>query len=116
MTGFDSRSLPLYSRADAASVLTMDLRVLKVYEKNGLIQPVRHNRMVYYTPKHLYLVECIKYLINEVGMSVSTLKSVLKNQKVSLEEFCTEALPGKKDLNPDYGAGDFSQSATLSRT
>ncbi len=101
MTSNDSPNLPLYSRADAASVLTMDPLTLAVYEKSGLIVPVRHNRRVYYTQKHLHQVECIKYLINDVGMSVSTLKSVLKNQKINLEDFCTKVLLSRSLLWAD---------------
>ena len=67
-------SRPLYSIGVAAEILGISARMLREYEKAGLIKPARIGGKRNYSNNDLHFIMNIKFYLEDVGMTITALK------------------------------------------
>lgn len=62
----------------AANMLEVHPRTLRVYEEEGLIQPIRKGQWRYYTIDNIHWISCLRDMVHEQGMSIAAIKKLLQ--------------------------------------
>lgn len=62
----------------AAKMLEVHPRTLRIYEKEGLVQPLRKGQWRYFTMDDLHWIECLRNMIHEQGISIAAIKKLLQ--------------------------------------
>ena len=62
----------------AAKMLKVHPRTLRIYEKEGLIKPIRQGKWRYYTMDDIKWIECLRGMIHENGISIAAIKKLLQ--------------------------------------
>ncbi|MCX7793790.1 MAG: MerR family transcriptional regulator [Thermodesulfovibrionales bacterium] len=86
----DKKSLPLYSIGVVAELLGTTDQTLRLYEKHGLIKPVRRNRNRYYSENDIKWLQCLRELIHEKKISIEGIKRLLEYAPCWEITRCTE--------------------------
>lgn len=71
----DNRAL--FTIGMAAEILGLHPRTLRIYEKEGLLKPVRRGKWRYYSADDIKWIECIREMIHVHGISIKALKKLL---------------------------------------
>ncbi len=61
----------------AAKMLDIHPRTLRIYEKEGLIRPIRRGKWRYFNMDDIKWVECLRGMIHEGGISIAAIKKLL---------------------------------------
>ena len=62
----------------AAKMLDVHPRTLRIYEKDGLIRPVRKGKWRYFNMDDIKWIECLRGMIHNNGMSIPAIKKLLQ--------------------------------------
>jgi MerR family transcriptional regulator, heat shock protein HspR len=62
----------------ASKMLKVHPRTLRIYEKEGLIKPIRQGKWRYFTMDDIKWVECLRGMIHESGISIAAIKKLLQ--------------------------------------
>ncbi len=62
----------------AAEMLAVTPRTLRMYERDGLLAPVRHGKWRYYSLDNLKWVSCLRTMIHEHGISLAAIHKLLQ--------------------------------------
>ncbi len=68
----------LYPIGVVAEILDVNEQTLRVYEKNGLINPCRRNRDRYYSANDIIWLKCLRRFIKEDGLNLRGIEKLLK--------------------------------------
>jgi MerR family transcriptional regulator/heat shock protein HspR len=68
----------IFTIGTAAKMLELHPRTLRIYEKEGLIQPQRKGQWRYFTMDDIHWVECLRTMIHEQGISIAAIKKLLQ--------------------------------------
>ncbi|PLX47803.1 MAG: MerR family transcriptional regulator [Desulfobulbaceae bacterium] len=69
---------PIFTIGVAAKMLEVHPRTLRIYEKEGLIRPIRKGKWRYFTMDDIKWVECLRSMIHEQGISIAAIKKLLQ--------------------------------------
>lgn len=69
---------PLFPIGVVAELLHVTDQTLRVYEKNGLITPVRRNRDRYYSTNDIVWLKCLRRFIKEEGINLKGIEKLMK--------------------------------------
>ncbi len=72
------RDKAIFSIGTAAKLLEVHPRTLRIYEKEGLIKPVRRGSRRYYSMDNIQWINCLRKMIHEKGLNIAGVKEVLK--------------------------------------
>ncbi len=61
----------------AATMLEVHPKTLRLYEKEGLVSPVRRGHWRYYTMDNINWILCLRTMIHDQGISIAALKRLL---------------------------------------
>jgi MerR family transcriptional regulator/heat shock protein HspR len=73
-----SDNKPIFTIGIAAKMLEVHPRTLRIYEKEGLIRPIRKGKWRYFTMDDIKWVECLRSMIHEQGISIAAIKKLLQ--------------------------------------
>ncbi len=73
-----SDNKPIFTIGVAAKMLEVHPRTLRIYEKEGLIRPIRKGKWRYFTMDDIKWVECLRSMIHEQGISIVAIKKLLQ--------------------------------------
>ncbi|MFZ5759077.1 MAG: MerR family transcriptional regulator [Thermodesulfobacteriota bacterium] len=62
----------------AAKMLNVHPRTLRIYEKEGLIRPIRQGKWRYFTMDDINWIECLRGMIHDSGISIAAIKKLLQ--------------------------------------
>jgi MerR family transcriptional regulator, heat shock protein HspR len=62
----------------AAEMLAVTPRTLRIYERDGLLAPVRHGKWRYYSLDNLKWVSCLRAMVHEHGISLAAIHKLLR--------------------------------------
>ncbi len=68
---------PIFSIGTAANMLEVHPRTLRIYEKEGLITPLRKGQRRYYSLNDIQWVTCVRSMIHDQGISIAGIKKLL---------------------------------------
>ncbi|WP_456434418.1 MerR family transcriptional regulator [Thermosulfuriphilus sp.] len=68
----------IFSIGTAANMLEVHPRTLRIYEKEGLIKPIRRGQRRYYSMNDITWISCIRTIIHEHGITIAGLKKLLR--------------------------------------
>jgi MerR family transcriptional regulator/heat shock protein HspR len=74
----DNLESALYPIGVVAEMLDVNEQTLRVYEKNGLINPCRRNRDRYYSANDIIWLKCLRRFIKEDGLNLKGIEKLLK--------------------------------------
>lgn len=74
----DKKDMPLYTIGIVAELLGITDQTLRLYEKHGLIKPIRRNKNRYYSENDLKWLVCIRDLIHIKKISIEGIKKLLE--------------------------------------
>jgi MerR family transcriptional regulator/heat shock protein HspR len=111
-------SRPVYVISIAASIAGCHPRTLRIYEEEGLVDPVRTDSNIrLYSDEDLQRVRVIRYLTQQRGVNLAGVKLLLQFRDAAellreladaIEEVETESVPGHGKVlnrtNPNAGA------------
>jgi MerR family transcriptional regulator/heat shock protein HspR len=69
---------PIFTIGVAAQMLEVHPRTLRIYEKEGLIRPIRKGKWRYFTMDDVHWIECLRNMIHENGISIAAIKKLLQ--------------------------------------
>lgn len=69
---------PLYSIGIASELLGVHPRTLRIYEKEGLINPARKGGKRLFSKDDLQWIECLRHLIHDENISIPGIKKLLE--------------------------------------
>ncbi len=101
---------PVYAISIAASLAGCHPRTLRIYEEEGLVEPVRtHTNIRLYSEDDVQRVRCIRYLTQIRGVNLAGVKLLLQLRDISelLEEVASQL--EEQDLR--RGAHEIGQEA-----
>ncbi|MFN2520205.1 MAG: MerR family transcriptional regulator [Candidatus Limnocylindria bacterium] len=84
---------PVYAISIAASLAGCHPRTLRIYEEEGLVEPVRtHTNIRLYSEDDVQRVRCIRYLTQIRGVNLAGVKLLLQLRDISelLEEVASQ--------------------------
>lgn len=99
-----SRQRPVYVISVAASLTGCHPRTLRIYEEEGLLEPVRTETNIrLYSDDDVYRVRVIRYLTQRRGVNLAGVKLLLQLREASdlLQEIADEL-----DKEPDEDGSD----------
>ncbi|WP_084457033.1 MerR family transcriptional regulator [Desulfogranum mediterraneum] len=70
--------VPIYPIGVAAKLLNVHPRTLRIYEKEGLIQPAHVGNRRMFSADDIQWINCIRRFIHEEGISIPGLKKLLE--------------------------------------
>src|SRR5437899_5877530 len=97
-----ARARPVYVISIAASIAGCHPRTLRIYEEEGLLEPVRTDTNIrLYSDEDLERVRVIRYLMQVRGVNLAGVKMLLQVQTITdlLDELATPS-------NDDDGSAD----------
>lgn len=77
ITDEDRKRMSLYPIGIAAELLGTTDQTLRLYEKHGLIRPLRRNKNRYYSENDIKWLKCVRDLIHNKKISIEGLKKLL---------------------------------------
>jgi MerR family transcriptional regulator/heat shock protein HspR len=120
--GFDSKnSQPVYIMRVASKLTQMHPQTLRKYEKAGLLEPSRNNRIRMYSREDIDRLMIIKKLVEERGLNVAGVKIVLdfKDMLMEVQKYLDDNIPASeskihliKGLNEIIGKVNLIENAT----
>jgi MerR family transcriptional regulator/heat shock protein HspR len=87
------RQVPVYFISVAASLSGVHPRTLRIYEEEGLLQPVRTpSNIRLYSDEDVERVRCIRYLTRRRGVNLAGVKMILQLRSIAdlLDEVADE--------------------------
>ncbi|MGH2449723.1 MAG: MerR family transcriptional regulator [Candidatus Limnocylindria bacterium] len=97
-------SRPVYVISIAASLTGCHPRTLRIYEEEGLLDPVRTETNIrLYSDEDVKRVRAIRYLTQVRGVNLAGVKLLM--QMTSLSELLEEIADALDEQEPDEGAG-----------
>ena len=97
---------PVYVISIAASLAGCHPRTLRIYEEEGLLEPVRtHTNIRLYSDADLARVRCIRYLTQVRGVNLAGVKLLLhfRDADELLDELAALQADGDRDGDDDDG-------------
>ena len=73
-TGENKQDKPLYPISIVAELLGISKQTLRVYEKEGLVNPARRNSHRYYSDNDIKWIHCMRDLIHNKKISIEGIK------------------------------------------
>ncbi|WP_205623630.1 MerR family transcriptional regulator [Desulfogranum japonicum] len=70
--------VPIYPIGVAAKLLNVHPRTLRIYEKEGLIEPAQQGNRRMFSADDIQWISCIRRFIHEDGISIPGLKKLLE--------------------------------------
>lgn len=77
VTGVDPDK-PFFSIGTAANMLEVHPRTLRIYEKEGLVKPLRRGQRRYYSLNNIQWIGCLRSMIHDQGISIAGIKKLLR--------------------------------------
>ncbi len=74
----DNPEAPLFPIGVVAEILHVTDQTLRVYEKNGLIQPVRRNKDRYYSANDVIWLKCLRRFLKKEGINLKGIERLLR--------------------------------------
>ncbi len=68
----------IFTIGTASKMLEVHPRTLRIYEKEGLVKPLRKGQWRYYNMDNLKWIECLRDMIHEHGISIAAIKKLLQ--------------------------------------
>jgi MerR family transcriptional regulator, heat shock protein HspR len=103
---------PVYAISIAASLAGCHPRTLRIYEEEGLVEPVRtHTNIRLYSEDDVQKVRCIRYLTQIRGVNLAGVKLLLQLRDISelLEEVASQ-LEEQESRREQMSAGREARS------
>ena len=69
---------PILTIGTASNMLEVHPRTLRIYEKEGLIKPLRKGQRRYYSLNDLQWITCVRSMIHDQGISIAGIKKLLE--------------------------------------
>ncbi len=69
---------PIFTIGTASNMLEVHPRTLRIYEKEGLIKPLRKGQRRYFSINDLQWITCIRSMIHDQGISIAGIKKLLE--------------------------------------
>ncbi len=69
---------PIFTIGTASNMLEIHPRTLRIYEKEGLIKPLRKGQRRYFSLNDLQWITCIRSMIHDQGISIAGIKKLLE--------------------------------------
>ena len=86
----NDNSRPKYRISEAAKILNIHERTLRVYEKLGLINPIGKGQQRYFSEDDINWIKCIREIVHIEGYKLKNLnKLLLKIPCWELNGYCT---------------------------
>jgi MerR family transcriptional regulator/heat shock protein HspR len=105
-----SRQRPVYVISVAASLTGCHPRTLRIYEEEGLLEPVRTETNIrLYSDDDVYRVRVIRYLTQRRGVNLAGVKLLLQLREASdlLQEIADELDREEEPQKPDNGTARY---------
>jgi MerR family transcriptional regulator/heat shock protein HspR len=77
MTAEDRKDMPLYTIGVVAELMGVAEQTLRLYEKHGLIKPVRKNGNRFYSDNDINWLQCLRDLLHVQKISIEGIKKLL---------------------------------------
>jgi MerR family transcriptional regulator, heat shock protein HspR len=92
----NSPDVPRYQIKIASSMTGVDINLIRLYERVGLLKPYREpdNNYRLFTEEEVEWIRRIKKLINEVGFNIVGIKSILTIKECWTERNCPDEIKG----------------------
>jgi MerR family transcriptional regulator, heat shock protein HspR len=74
----DNPETPLFPIGVVAELLNVTDQTLRVYEKNGLITPLRRNKDRYYSANDIVWLKCLRRFLKEEGLNLKGIEKLMK--------------------------------------
>jgi len=71
-------SQAVFTIGAAAEMLDLTPRTLRMYERDGLLKPLRHGKWRYYSLDNLKWIACLRAMIHEHGISIAAIRKLLQ--------------------------------------
>jgi MerR family transcriptional regulator, heat shock protein HspR len=68
----------IFTIGTAAKMLEVHPRTLRIYEKEGLVKPLRKGQWRYYNMDDIKWIQCLRDMIHQQGISIAAIKKLLK--------------------------------------
>ena len=68
----------VFTISAAADMLKLTPRTLRIYERDGLIKPIRHGKWRYYSMDNLKWITCLRKMIHDHGISIAAIHKLLQ--------------------------------------
>ncbi len=78
LTEEEKKNLPLYPIGIVSEMMGTTDQTLRLYEKHGLIKPVRRNKNRFYSENDIKWLRCIRDLIHVKKISIEGIKKLLE--------------------------------------
>lgn len=72
------KDMPLYTIGTAAELIGTSNQTLRLYEKHGLLEPVRRNKNRFYSKNDIRWLLCLRILIHHKKFSIGGVKKLLE--------------------------------------
>jgi len=69
---------PIFTIGTASNMLEVHPRTLRIYEKEGLIKPLRKGRRRFFSLNDLQWITCVRSMIHDQGISIAGIKKLLE--------------------------------------
>jgi MerR family transcriptional regulator/heat shock protein HspR len=74
----ENKDLPLYTIGIASELIGTTNQTLRLYEKHGLVKPVRKNKNRFYSENDIRWILCLRQLIHKKKISIEGIKKLLE--------------------------------------
>ena len=68
----------IFTIGTAARMLEVHPRTLRIYEREGLVRPMRRGQWRYFTMDDIKWIQCLRDMIHKQGISIAAIKKLLK--------------------------------------
>lgn len=68
----------IFTIGTASKMLEVHPRTLRIYEREGLVKPLRKGQWRYYTMDDIKWIQCLRDMIHEHGISIAAIKKLLQ--------------------------------------
>lgn len=68
----------IFTIGTASKLLEVHPRTLRIYEREGLVKPLRKGQWRYYTMDDIKWIQCLRDMIHEHGISIAAIKKLLQ--------------------------------------
>ena len=73
-----SKDQAVFTIGAVAQMFDISTKTLRLYEKQGLIKPVRNGKWRYYSKDSIKWIGCIRNMIHNQGISAAAIKKLLR--------------------------------------
>lgn len=69
----------IFTIGTAANMLSLHPRTLRIYEQEGLVNPVRKGAWRYYSMNDINWITCLRQMIHQHGINTTSIKKLLQH-------------------------------------